>query len=716
MTTPALPNITLASPDYSLASDTESNPSEDPSSDHIPPLPAISLFLSSDDDTTDSDTPDTSPSPTHGTPFTEITAFTQRSPIIPRRRVMILASDSLFLTVDLTGYHLNGPLHMLTARKRVRLLPTHRLAVRHFVDHSSSDYFSLNDSARYSFQILHQMASQDLHSDASSDSSSSGIFMACFIFDYLSGVEGIDVGGCSETVALREIRRITEKVIEGVQREARALDCWGGFGVTALIERIAKKMPNTRSGASMTQEEVEELVARRVAEEIEAREAAMNLEPLNESGDEQEGVLGRGRKWNGNGGRNGNGNRNGNHGMNYRGFMPVARECTFQDFLKCKPHNFSGTEGVDNALTWVDSHKRKIGVDAAYAMKWAGLIKLMTEVMVPDVEDRVERFIRGLPKKNQRNVIAANPDGLQDAICIANQLIDKKLQGYAARSAENKRRIEREDHAGTLTHSTTSVRYHHVRAMYCEVKINGNRVGHSGDYRSGAAVPNTKLGIWEPSWETRLGIRRVTTKLRQEHVPSVEEEQTLILTSSQCFACCLPHPTLDKVMRFVVRTSEMNIIHRRIDDVNGRSKSKLNIISCMKTQKYIEKGCQVYLAQVMSKKDEDKSRREADLRACRSYGIFRSSFLMSFSWSTTLPGKLNFKSIVPGVGTEKLRVLVVSASILALPEESGELLWYTAHALAQRVGCSRSIDAEGECLPEEVEGALFVQHQVHCVH
>nr|GFA11347.1 putative reverse transcriptase domain-containing protein [Tanacetum cinerariifolium] len=35
--------------------------------------------------------------------------------------------------------------------------------------------------------------------------------------------------------------------------------------------------------------------------------------------------------------------------------------------------------------------------------------------------------------------------------------------------------------------------------------------------------------------------------------------------------------------------------------------SKLNIISCMKTQKYIQKGCQVYLAQVTSKKAEDKS-------------------------------------------------------------------------------------------------------------
>ncbi|GJT11351.1 hypothetical protein Tco_0858393 [Tanacetum coccineum] len=230
-------------------------------------------------------------------------------------------------------------------------------------------------------------------------------------------------------------------------------------------------MPNTRSGASMTHEEIEGLVTRRVAEEMEAREAAMNLEPLNEDGDEQEGENGgngnRGNGGNGNGGNggngnggngnggnreNGNGNRNRNHGMNYGGFMPVARECTFQDFLKCKPHNFLGTEGVvgltrwfkkmetvfnisncpsknqvkyatctlqDSALTWWNSHKMTIGVDAAYAMKWTRLIRLMTE----------------------GNVIAAEPTKLQDAIRIANNLMVQKLKGYA-RSAKNKRRLE----------------------------------------------------------------------------------------------------------------------------------------------------------------------------------------------------------------------------------------------------------------------------------
>ncbi|GKF13253.1 hypothetical protein Tco_0054715, partial [Tanacetum coccineum] len=79
---------------------------------------------------------------------------------------------------------------------------------------------------------------------------------------------------------------------------------------------------------------------------MEAREAAMNLEPMNKNGDKQEGRNG-GNRGNGNEGNGGNGNggnkenknggnghRNGNHGMNYVGFMPVARECTFQDFLK----------------------------------------------------------------------------------------------------------------------------------------------------------------------------------------------------------------------------------------------------------------------------------------------------------------------------------------------------------------------------------------------
>nr|GEZ43985.1 hypothetical protein [Tanacetum cinerariifolium] len=124
-------------------------------------------------------------------------------------------------------------------------------------------------------------------------------------------------------------------------------------GVKEMNQLRCRKMPNTRSRASMTHEEVEELVARRVAEEMKACEAAGNLKTLNENGDEQDGENG----GNGNGGNRGNGNggngENRNHGMNYGGFMPMARECTFQNFLKCKPHTFSRTEGIVRLTHWV---------------------------------------------------------------------------------------------------------------------------------------------------------------------------------------------------------------------------------------------------------------------------------------------------------------------------------------------------------------------------
>ncbi|GJX43724.1 putative reverse transcriptase domain-containing protein [Tanacetum coccineum] len=46
------------------------------------------------------------------------------------------------------------------------------------------------------------------------------------------------------------------------------------------------------------------------------------------------------------------------------------------------------------------------------------------------------------------------------------------------------------------------------------------------------------------------------------------------------------------------------------DGCSGGDKSRLSIISCTKTQKYIQNGCQVFLAQVTKKKAEDKSERK----------------------------------------------------------------------------------------------------------
>ncbi|GJR09055.1 putative reverse transcriptase domain-containing protein, partial [Tanacetum coccineum] len=192
------------------------------------------------------------------------------------------------------------------------------------------------------------------------------------------------------------------------------------------LRRLESTMTITRSG--MTPEAIEELVNRRVEEALAAHEATRAANALETENQSQNGSDGD----NGNGG-NGNG-RNENPDENVRGDRPVARECTYQDFMKCQPLNFKGTEGVvglirwfekmetvfhisncpeksqvkyatctllDSALTWWNSHKRTIGTEAAFAMSWRELMKLMTKVYCPRNEiQKMETELWNLTVKN----------------------------------------------------------------------------------------------------------------------------------------------------------------------------------------------------------------------------------------------------------------------------------------------------------------------------
>nr|GEU55729.1 putative reverse transcriptase domain-containing protein [Tanacetum cinerariifolium] len=585
-TIPPSPDYTPASLDYSHASETESDPFEDPSLCHIPSLPAVSPFLSSDDDTTDNDTPDTPPSPTHVTPFIEITASTKRSLVIPLCR-------------------------------RVGPLPVQQLAVRHFIDHSSSDSLSRHSLSDHSSPDL--LSTSVWPSCKRRRSPMTSVPALPFVSRALSHVRADlipspkrvrDIGYLVDVkVGPREtrVKRVTHpampedipkptqegavevtyetledlvqrfpdhtqaipvhriQVIEGIQREQGHRIIRVESAVTALTERVAELERDNRrlrgiasvksqrvdrlqrdidlaSPRNLIECDVEELVARRVAEEMEAREVARNLKTLNENRDEQEGENGGNRNGenggNRNGGNGGNGNggnkENGNHDMNYGGLMPMARECTFQDFLKCKPHTFLGIEGVigltrwfkkmetvfnisncppkyqvkyatctlqDSALTWWNSHKRTIGVDAAYALKWAGLMKLMTEVYC---------------SRNEGNV------------CY-----ECGRPGHLRKDCPKMRSQNR-----------------------------GNKTGGNEVIAKAYAIGG---GGTNPDSNVVTGVDNLS------------------------------------------------------DNCDGGS--KLNSISCTKTQKNIQKGCQVYLAQVTSKKAEDKleEKRLEDLPIVREF-------------------------------------------------------------------------------------------------
>nr|GEV20933.1 putative reverse transcriptase domain-containing protein [Tanacetum cinerariifolium] len=195
-----------------------------------------------------------------------------------------------------------------------------------------------------------------------------------------------------------------------------------------------RTMTNTRS--RMTPAAIEEMINRCVTEALETHEANRNIR-LGNGNDEG-------------GSKNSNGNGNGNHNENDRDARPIVQECTYQDFMKCQSLTFKGTEGVvglirwfkkmetifhisncpekyqvnyatctllNSTLTWWNSHKRTIRTDVAFAMSWRELIKLMAE-MFPEEENRVKKFIGGLPDNIQGN-----------------------LKVYAMKNAENKRKF-----------------------------------------------------------------------------------------------------------------------------------------------------------------------------------------------------------------------------------------------------------------------------------
>ncbi|GJT07171.1 reverse transcriptase domain-containing protein [Tanacetum coccineum] len=154
---------------------------------------------------------------------------------------------------------------------------------------------------------------------------------------------------------------------------------------------------------------------------------------------------------------------------------------------KCAEENkvtFATGTLTDDALSWWNAYAQPIGIDQANKITWTELKRLLTnkycprtEVrkmedefynltvkgndlktyirrfqelavlcpnMVPNTEKLMEAFIRGLPRSIKGNVTASKPQTLEEAINIAQRLMDQNrrqeaVRAYAATPAENSR-------------------------------------------------------------------------------------------------------------------------------------------------------------------------------------------------------------------------------------------------------------------------------------
>ncbi|GJY78386.1 retrotransposon protein, putative, ty1-copia subclass [Tanacetum coccineum] len=69
-------------------------------------------------------------------------------------------------------------------------------------------------------------------------------------------------------------------------------------------------------------------------------------------------------------------------------------------------------------------------------------LALLCGRMFLEVSDEVEKYVGGLPDMIQGSVMASKPKTMQEAIEIANDLMDQKIRTFADRQAENKRNLD----------------------------------------------------------------------------------------------------------------------------------------------------------------------------------------------------------------------------------------------------------------------------------
>ncbi|GKD79412.1 hypothetical protein Tco_1342033, partial [Tanacetum coccineum] len=232
---------------------------------------------------------------------------------------------------------------------------------------------------------------------------------------------------------------------------------------------------------------------------------------------------------------------------------------------------------------------------------------MMCTKMVPEEEDQVEKFIVGLPDNIKGNVIDVEPTRLQDVVRIANNLMGQKLKEYAVKNAENKRRLEvnqRDNHGQQPPFKRQNVGGQNVARAY--TAGNNEKRGYDGALPyynkfginteeargkayvlgGGEANPDSNV-LTDVSYAVELSDKRIS-------------ETNTILRGSNHYAVIVCD---EKIVR-IPYGDDVLIVQ---GDSSKGKKSKLSILSCAKTHKYIKKGWPIFLAQITKKETEDKS-------------------------------------------------------------------------------------------------------------
>nr|GEU86596.1 putative reverse transcriptase domain-containing protein [Tanacetum cinerariifolium] len=241
-----------------------------------------------------------------------------------------------------------------------------------------------------------------------------------------------------------------------------------------------------------------------------------------------------------------NGDDNHVSGTGARRTKRVTRECTYPDFMKCKSLNFKGTKGV---------------VELTHALTWWNSYVITVGPDVAYAMTWVDLKKKMTNKYCPRETIKANSNNRTRGGISAWLILRKRTEGLNICSLS----------------ATITTMVHVLRNATSATKL---------------ATLLVIVGVQQMS--TLLITRGAMGRARSLLVMSVDPRDI--------------SGRIVQSLRITTVGNEILIVHG--DGSDRGNETRLNIISCTKTQKYIQKGCHVFLACLTMKETEDKSEKK----------------------------------------------------------------------------------------------------------
>nr|GFC00306.1 reverse transcriptase domain-containing protein [Tanacetum cinerariifolium] len=133
----------------------------------------------------------------------------------------------------------------------------------------------------------------------------------------------------------------------------------------------------------------------------------------------------------------------GGSGSTSTGGSAYVQGCSYKTFMNCKPHSFNGTEGVVGLKRWFEKMEQVFKICKCTEddkVKFA-----MCTLEGHALTKKIEKYVRGFPKRIKGNITSSKPTTLHDAINMAPELVEQAVQGRATRIGESNER-KWEDH------------------------------------------------------------------------------------------------------------------------------------------------------------------------------------------------------------------------------------------------------------------------------